>query len=226
MPSPLSDPLLSQLVENVPMRPIARRPLRVAVTACLAFVAAATAIRAEPIRNVLLTATPQTVPPEQLVPQRFSVRVERADGTPVAGATVVFEVNVCIEPGVPIGPGCPTGAEYGGFETGGPGRPLLATVTTDSNGIATAPDFRVGTPLPFRGNLSFAVYPYVPPQTAGGGVVIGLGDSLNPINGLLGGATTVIILGGSAAAEVPTVSTLAAGAMALLLAAVALARLR
>lgn len=209
------------------MRPAADRPSRAAHLAALAAVclAAAAPAAAAPVRVVRLTPAAQTTTPEALVPIPFAARVELVDGTVVPGAQVAFEVDVCVSLPVP-GAECPTAAEYGGFEAGGPGRPLTVIAITDSNGVATAPPYRAGTPATTGGgDFTFAVFPYVPAQTTLGGLVITLFDATHPLTPIGAEETTITVLA-QHAVEVPALSTSAALALTLLLAAAALARLR
>lgn len=83
--------------------------------------------------------TPQTVSVGGQFPQAFVARVTYDNGTPVVGATIDFEVDVCayFSGG---GNTCPPISIYGHF----PNATQDGFAVTDSDGIVTAPRFTAG----------------------------------------------------------------------------------
>jgi hypothetical protein len=160
---------------------------------------------AEPVRLVRLAPETQLVAPEGLVPVRPSVRAERLNGQPIVGLTIQFGINACIP--VPLVPDpCPTDAEYGGFERPGQAGDWKSVVATGPDGVATAEAYRVGARSPERlallGPLVIDIYPYVPPQVAGG-IEVTVNDSLD---GLSSSPHSIfeVTQGGGGAPAIPT----------------------
>jgi hypothetical protein len=75
-------------------------------------------------------------------PFPISARVTDADGLPVAGAVVYFEVDLCVsfDPSA-----CPPTSAFPSF----PENNLLVTTTSDANGVATAPVLVAGGTVGF-----------------------------------------------------------------------------
>ncbi len=181
---------------------------------------------AEPVRLVLLSPPAQVAASGDLLSSPLLVRVERASGEPISGVQLSFTANaiVCQDPPLPGVP-CPTSEWYGDFEGAPPATPNTIVVTSDADGVATTPLFRVGTPpsewLPF----GFEMFPYASAQTTANGFTITLDDAVHPIGGLLAAATDVVIMGGGAAA-IPVLDRGGVVVLALLLAAASLWWLR
>ncbi len=182
---------------------------------------------AEPVHLVLLSPPTQTAAPGGILPSTFSVRVERATGEPVPGVRLGFGDNVssCWIPGPPDQI-CPEDHWYGEFEVDGVPTPSGAYAISGPDGIATAPAaYRLGHPLGRYLPFVYEVFPYASTQTTPGGFTITLEEALNPIGGLLAGATSVVVWG-EATAPVPALGTTALVALALLLAGASVWRLR
>jgi exosortase sorting signal-containing protein len=187
-----------------------RAPLHCIALGLFAWIMAGAA-NAEQVRVIRLSPATQSVLPGEVVPVPFRLRVERASGEPVAGAQFGYRITLyCQGPG--DDPTCDQ-TPFGGFEPSDPGDPLLALLTTGSDGTATTPPYRVGRPASLPLELEFE--PIFLTHTTPGGIVIdgmldGDHNSIVTIEGLLaiptlGSAGMATLVGLLAAAGVWTV---------------------
>ena len=179
----------------------------------LCLVLACGAVHAQTLvpNTVAVGSVNQTVTVGSVLPQRFVIRITNAQGQPLAGVRVGYNINVCLEGVPPPGGGCPPAALYGRFDTTD-GR---SEAISDASGLATSAPFMAGS-IPGQ----YEVFSYLPPQQVGTlQIPFNTQFTLFAVNQVLGS-------GVPSASAIPTTGTWGLIGMALLLLCAAMIRLK
>lgn len=161
--------------------------------------------------TVAVGGVSQTVSVGSVLPQRFVVRISDAQGQTLVGVRVRFNINLCFEGVPPPGGGCPPAALYGRFNTSN----FSSEVLSDGNGLATSDAFVAGSVAG-----QYQIFSSIPQQQVGSvQIPFNTVFSMFQVNQVLGGLAP-------SASGIPTTSGWGLVGMMLLLALVAMIRLK